>query len=86
MSYSEKELDKLRDAIESVRCYSDVLDGMEEEITNLKVIIADQDAKLDILRDNYYNLEDEHEQLKLDYAESVKERLELADVIKILQE
>jgi hypothetical protein len=86
MSYSEKELDKLRDAIENVRCYSDVLDGMEEEITNLKVIIADQDAKLDILRDNYYNLEDAHEHLKLDYAESVKERLELTDVIKTLQE
>jgi predicted nucleic acid-binding Zn-ribbon protein len=78
MSYSEKELDKLRDAIENVRCYSDVLDDMEKHIVDLNHAV-------ETITGRFINLEDEHEQLKLDYAESVKERLELADVIKTLQ-
>jgi phage shock protein A len=78
MSYSEKELDKLRDAIENVRCYSDVLDDMEKHIVDLNRAVEQ-------ITGRFISLEDELELLKLVYAESVKERLELADIIKTLQ-
>jgi hypothetical protein len=78
MSYDERMVDKLRDAIANVAYYSDVLDNMEKHIVDLNRAVEQ-------ITGRFISLEDEHEQLKLDYAESVKERLELADVIKTLQ-
>jgi regulator of replication initiation timing len=79
MSYDERMVDKLRDGIANVAYYSDVLDNMEKHIVDLNRAVEQ-------ITGRFNDLEDEHEQLKLDYAESVKERLELADVIKTLQE
>jgi hypothetical protein len=78
MSYNVNELDKLRVALNNVVYYKDVLDTMERHIVDLNRAIQQ-------ITGRFIALEDEHEQLKLDYAESVKERLELADVIKTLQ-
>jgi hypothetical protein len=78
MSYNENELDKLRVALNNVGYYKDVLDAMEKHIVDLNHAV-------ETITGRFISLEDEHEQLKLDYAESVKERLELADVIKTLQ-
>jgi hypothetical protein len=79
MSYNENELDKLRVALNNVGYYKDVLDAMEKHIVDLNHAV-------ETITGRFINLEDEHEQLKLDYAESVNERLELAEVIKILQD